>query len=723
MLVGALGFLLTACERQPTVATDLLRAGDGFLEGSVAGEPWNLSAEATRFVRLDDVGYRSLPAGPPGRLRFRVALPSRPRLRFACGLAPKYRPPAGVKFVVKVRPDGAEEETIWTRLVDPVARAGDSRWVPGEVDLAPWAGRPLELTLETRGSKDPGEPARAFWGAPTIVGAGNEAPLIVLYLVDTLRADHTGPYGHTRDTTPALDEFAREAVVFEQAVAQASWTKPSVASVITSLLPAEHGASRRLDRLSPHHETLAERLQEKGWATGAVVTNALLYARRAGFDQGFDYFAGLHGRRGHPSRQVRASVAVDAALSWVDARRGLPTFVWIHTMDPHFPYRPPAPFDRMFSPDDIPDLPDGEGGAEADERRKRRHTISRYDGEIAFGDREFGRFLRGLEARGLYDRALIVFLSDHGDEFLDHGGLGHGQTVFDELVRIPLLVKFPGGPHGGQRIAQQVLGIDVMPTILQAAGVQLDGSLAGRPLQDVLAGNEPPVPALVETQHWSATALSVRTETDKYIRRFSPQDDELYFDLVQDPHERINRAQADGERVRALRGQIGQIMRPTPYRYVLRASGSSGYSLTLRTSGVLEQIEVTGLGSGDTNALERDGQGLALELHPQPGAPREVSFLVRPVGAPVRLEGTRDGRPLQPGDVTAAEDRHPETFPFRLPDPERENPPEKARKLFRLPSRETVGLGVWLVESSPETALEIDEDTLEALRVLGYADP
>jgi hypothetical protein len=392
-------------------------------------------------------------------------------------------------------------------------------------------------------------------------------------------------------------------------------------------------------------------------------------------------------------------------------------------MDPHFPYKPPAPFDRMFGPDDIPDLPAGAGGAEADEKRKRRHAISQYDGEIAFGDREFGRFLRELEARGLYDRALIVFLSDHGDEFLDHGGLGHGSTVFDELVRIPLLVKFPGGRHGGQRVAQQVLGIDVMPTILQAAGEQLDGSLAGRPLQSVLAGHEAPVPALVETHHWNATALSVRTETDKYIRRFSPQDDELYFDLVQDPHEQVNRAQADGKRVRALRAQIGEIMRPTSYRYVLRASGSSGFSLNVHTAGVLEQVEVTGLGSGETNALERDGQSLALELHPRPGAPREVSFLVRPAGAPVSLEGTRDGRPLRPGDVTAAADRHPETFPFQLPDPERENPPEKARKLFRPPERETAGLWVWLVASSPETALEVDEDTLEALRALGYADP
>jgi hypothetical protein len=466
-------------------------------------------------------------------------------------------------------------------------------------------------------------------------------------------------------------------------------------------------------------------MQEKGWGTGAVVTNAILYAGQAGFDQGFDFFAGLHGRKRRRGRQVRASVAVDAALSWIDTRRGLPTFVWIHTMDPHSPYKPPAPFDRMFRPDEVDDLPDHGHGTQVDEKKKRRrrHEISQYDGEIAFGDQEFGRFRRELEDRGLYDRALIVFLSDHGDEFLDHGGLGHGFTLFDELVRVPLVVKFPAGRHGGRRVSQQVLGLDVMPTILHAAGEDLPAGLAGRPLQSVVAGAEPPVPALVQTQHWNATALSVRTETDKYIRRFSPQDDELYFDLVRDPRERVNRAPEDSTRLRALRAQIGEIMRPSPFRYVLRTGGSARFSLALRTPGVLEQVEVTGLGPGEMQFLEGDGQVLRVELHPAPGAPREVSFLVRPVGAPVHLEGALDGRPLRSEDLTTAVDRHPEAFPFLLPDPERENPLQNARKLFQPPGRETEGLWVWLVESSPETAVEVDEDTLEALRALGYVGP
>ena len=262
-----------------------------------------------------------------------------------------------------------------------------------------------------------------------------------------------------------------------------------------------------------------------------------------------------------------------------------------------------------------------------------------------------------------------------------------------------------------------------MPTILQVAGQDLPERLAGRPLQGVVDGSEPPVPALLETQHWDATALSVRSETDKYIRRFSPQDDELYFDLARDPLEQVNRAPEGGERVRALRARIGEMLRPSPYRYVLRASGSGRFSLKLITPGVLEQVEATGLGPGEKKALEGDGQGLSLELRPEPGAPREVSFRVRPVGAPVRLEGARDGRPLRPEDVTTAVDRHPGAFPFLLPDPERENPLQEARKLFLPPEDEADGVWVWLVESSPGAAFEVDEDTLEALRALGYVGP
>ena len=375
-----------------------------------------------------------------------------------------------------VRGDGpvrlGERPEVWTRIVDP-PEEGYGRWARGGGPGPLGRGVHRADAGDARPGGPDGDPARVVLGSARRRRGRPGAPLIVLYVVDTLRADHTGPYGHSRDTTPALDELAREAVVFEQAVAQSSWTKPSMASMMTSLLPGQHGAFRRLDRLSPDHETLAEILQEKG------------LGHRGGGGQRAPVRAPCGVRPGlrllrRPSRAQEAAgpagpggVAVDKALGVARHPPGAATFLWIHTMDPHAPYKPPAPFDRMFSPDEVPDLPDQGDGAEASTTSRegeRRDEISQYDGEIAFGDRELGRFLRELEARGLYDRALIVFVSDHGDEFLDHGGRGHGLTLFDELVRVPLLVKFPGGRHGGQRVSRQVLGLDVMPTILHAAG-------------------------------------------------------------------------------------------------------------------------------------------------------------------------------------------------------------------------------------------------------------
>ena len=171
-----------------------------------------------------------------------------------------------------------------------------------------------------------------------------------------------------------------------------------------------------------------------------------------------------------------------------------------------------------------------------------------------------------------------------------------------------------------------------------------------------------------------------------------------------------------------MRARVGETMRPTPYRYVLRTSGISRFSLNLRTAGVLEEVEVAGLGQGETSTSGGRASSSPWSSNHSRRAPREVSFLVKPVGAPVHLEGARDGRPLRAQDVTTAGDRHPDGFPFLLPDPERENPPAEAQKLFRSPEGEADGLGVWLVESSPGTTPEVDDETLEALRALGYVE-
>jgi arylsulfatase A-like enzyme len=718
----AAALALPACGRPPE-PVDLLDAGDRLVEASAAGAGREALLEsAKRGLRLNDVVRRGFPAGPPGRLRFALDIPEGAHLQLSCAIAPRFHDRPGVEFVVKVR-KGDREEVVWTQLLDPISHPEHRAWVPVDVDLAKLAGRGRELVLETRGYEQAGETDRAWWGAPALT-VDREAPLAIVYLVDTLRADHTGVYGYPRRTTPELDAFARDAVVFDAAVAHASWTKPSVASILTSRLPGQHRAVQLRDPLDPSNVTVAERLRARGFSTGATMANSVIYGAESEFDRGFEVFAGLHGEDDRPSKLVGADVVVDSALAFLRSRRGMPTFLYVHTMDPHVPYEPPPPFDRMFEPFPTEGHPGHDPRTDYKEPLDRERMIAQYDGDVAFGDREFGRFLRELKADGLYDDALVVFLADHGEEFLDHGLWLHGRSLFDELIRIPLVVKLPGSRGAGRRIAEQVQGVDVVPTVLEAMGVPLPSDLGGQPLQRTLAGGAAPRPALAEISHRGFVAHGVRTDGDKYIRRFSPDDDELYFDLRKDPRERTNLVASNPERVRLLEAQGEAGMSPNPFRYVVQVAGEGRFDLRLETRGWLEGVEATGLGPEERSSVGGNGRWLDLAVRPRAGVPREVGFTVRPVGAPVTIAGTRDGRPLRPLDVAVGEGSfRPGVFPFRLPDIESETERDSGINLFAAPRAAATGVRVWLALPPGRSIRELDPESRERLKALGYVGP
>lgn len=710
--------LWSACSR-PAPPTDLLRLPPAAVEVNGRGADW-FGAQAGKHVRVRDEVLRALPASPPSRLRFPVVLPPDAQLSFSCGIPAERHERPGVEFVVKLVKDG-REETVFSQLVDPARRGGHRRWLPFVVDLTGRAG-PAELVFETRGfENDPEDARRAFWGAPALTSAAHKAPLVIVYLVDTLRADHTTPYGYARDTTPELMAFSKEAVLFEQAIAQASWTRPSVASLFTSLPPGRHGAVQLRDTLDARHLTLAEMLSAKGFSTSAAIANSVIYSQGGGFEQGFDLFRGMHGQGGGPSKLVEAAGVVDEALRQVDARRGLPTFLYVHTMDPHVPYAPPAPFDTRWEPHATEEHPAVDPRTDYKEPLDRERFVARYDGDVAYGDQEFGRFVRELKRRGLYDQALLVFLADHGEEFQEHGGWLHGRSVFDELVRIPLLMKLPGQAQAGRRVAQQVQIVDLLPTILQSQGLPVPEppAIAGRPLQAVLAGTAPETPALSEISHRGFVAHGARTPQGKYVQRYSPQEDELYFELPRDPGEQADRLAENRERARPLRALVEATLVPNPYRHVLRFVGPGRYEVELETRAWLQDLEAVGLGSGESSQLLENGRRLRLRLQPRAGTPREVRFTVRPMGAAVRLTGTRDGRPLRPQDIYMAEQAvHPQGLPLRLPDIESEA--DRVENMLAPPRTAAPGLHLWLQPLPGHTLLEFDSEARERLKALGY---
>ena len=314
-------------------------------------------------------------------------------------------------------------------------------------------------------------------------------PNLVLLVIDALRADRLGAYGYERPVSPRLDAFAADAVLFEHATAQASWTRPAMISIFTGLLPQQHGTNGTLDRLADGHTTLAELLAAPGYENAAFVSNANM-SRRFGVAQGFSTYRQM--RRW----ESRGEPLVKAAIEWLDLRAdpSQPFFLYLHVVEPHAPYRPPPDLVERFAPGPAPvaDAPDrgfmkrlgtGEVSASPEIVDWMRDL---YDGEVASADYAFASLVGELRVRGLYDSSIVVVTADHGEELYEHGGWEHGKTLYAEVLDVPLMVRLPGGARG-RRVAAPVQQIDLMPTLLEAAGVEGPKGLRGRSLVPLLA--------------------------------------------------------------------------------------------------------------------------------------------------------------------------------------------------------------------------------------------
>ena len=328
-------------------------------------------------------------------------------------------------------------------------------------------------------------------------------PNIVLIVVDTLRADHVGIYGHERETTPNLDRLAEDGTFFRRAYAHSSWTLPSMTSLLTGLLPHEHGVGRdpddakRFGRLSPELPTLAEQLQGAGYATGAVVNNVFLapeFGLQRGFGPDYDY-------QGASKASIRsAEDSVDAALAWIQ-QAGQPYFLLLHVMEPHLFYDPAPGVRGTFTGDEEPPIP-VPFGSDAAIRLLRRHrpgAESRelqyleklYDEEILAVDLAMGRFFDEMKNAGDWANTVIIVTSDHGEEFFDHGGFEHGHTLYGELTRVPLVVRGPGLDLG--EIDGVVEHIDISRGILGLAGIAQGALPDGNDLFSRLRRGEAPL--------------------------------------------------------------------------------------------------------------------------------------------------------------------------------------------------------------------------------------
>jgi arylsulfatase A-like enzyme len=388
-------------------------------------------------------------------------------------------------------------------------------------------------------------------------------PLVLLITIDTLRWDRLSLSGYPHETSPQIDALARDAVVFQKATSVAAWTRPAVASLLTGLDPLQHGALH-WDRGLGDVETLAGRLQAAGWRTRAVTANPFLYD--AGFERGFDVYQSLSGQdRWHvPARELNAAV-MDAPLPEE------PLLLYLHYLDPHDPYRPDAtaraalvgPYEgsargtmaylreqllarRMpVRPDDV------------------RHVSDLYDAEIRTVDTAIGELVSWLRRQGAYEEAWVIVTSDHGEEFYEHGSWLHSFTLFEEQLRVPLIIKPPRslGARTGLRDADVSL-IDVVPTVLDGVGLTGADDLPGRSLMPILLGEAAePGRVLFAIQPFAdrvgrgatarASGFKWISVEGRYPHRDTPTDGEC-FDLSEDPGETRNRAAEALPECRAL---------------------------------------------------------------------------------------------------------------------------------------------------------------------------
>jgi arylsulfatase A-like enzyme len=500
----------------------------------------------------------------------------------------------GVRFAVRV--DGRE---VWRRTLEPARERAHRRWFDERVPLPPAAGR--EATLELVAAGTPGA-GRAGWSGVRLVRtvtaarqpAGPERPSVLVLLVDTLRADALGCHGAAPSPSPTLDRLAAEGRLFTQAVAQAPWTLPSVASILTGLHPRSHGALGRFAPgrddvleaafLADRFETLAEAAARAGVSTLAISANPLL-SRGTNLAQGFETFV-EHGwdRRRHD--WVPAAELNRRFLAWARANADRRFLAWLHYMEPHDPYTPPAGAPPAL--DGLrPAVARGEihrlarkvnrGQAPPLTAAELAHLRALYDGEIRRWDDALADLLAGLERTGLRDSTIVVVTADHGEGFQEHGRLTHGSHLYDELLRVPLVLAGPGiAPGRDDGLAQ---GIDLYPTLARRLGVTVPAGLPGRDLFAPGASDT----AFSETSIGIARdgalveLVSLRSRRWKLVHAPARGAWELY-DLARDPGEQTDRfgAAPEGD---ALAGTLAAWTRRAPTARVAPADPALGERL------------------------------------------------------------------------------------------------------------------------------------------------
>jgi arylsulfatase A-like enzyme len=435
----------------------------------------------------------------PSTITFPISVPANGHVHFGMGITAKQNP---VTFRIAV--EGSSSDLYSKVVNDPEV------WEDADVDLSRYGGRTVKLVFRTDAERTG---TVGLWANPLLTNsAPKKRPNVLIYTIDTLRADHASVYGYGRDTTPFLKKLGASGIVFNDCQAQATWTKASIASLMTSLYSFTHGIVNDVDTIPNSATTLAEQLHANGYVTASIVSNPFV-GRATGLDRGFDYMLEypvvLRERTETADRATDSAALNKVVFPWLERHHDEPFFLYAHATDPHAPYRPPPPFDAKFAnPAENAAFDRSYSGFENSRQygggavfnrencvkaglnpdKFIHEAIDRYDGEILHNDHSLELLVNKLRELRALQNTLIIVVSDHGEEFWDHGWTAHGHSLYQELAHCVFVMWNPHLLPTPRRIDNPVQLIDVMPTVLDLMGVKIPRMVEGQSLVPLARG-------------------------------------------------------------------------------------------------------------------------------------------------------------------------------------------------------------------------------------------
>ena len=659
-------------------------------------------------------------------IAFKVMLPQAPVLAFEWGFAGVDTIEGGFRFTMAVS-QGRVEKIVseLSGQADEIRK--DPNWGFAKVSLEGFHPGDALVTFKLDGVS--GEVAKQTFilSAPRVFSSLNAAPRrIILIGVDTLRADHMSCYGYKLPTTPNIDTWAQGGTRYSYCVSASPWTFPSFASIFTGRYPTVCGATTATRFLPGAETTLAEILSREGFTTFAMITSFFVspvYNIHQGFD-GVEHFELA------PCEDIFAR-----ARKWLDAHKQEDVFLFLHFMDPHTPYRPPLEFGRMYYPEydgnevktrwDLrrSDILGGAPPVTIEDIKLVETQRALYDGEITYLDDQFGKFIQYLASNGMEDGSLIVFCSDHGEEFLEHGRTEHGKDLYDEVLHVPLIIH-GSGFFPGKVIDSLTATVDIFPTILGFLNIQIPEGLNGRSLlssndsERILISDE----LLSGELQLGLEQKAATTEEYRYIFHVALGEEELY-DLSDDKpmlaSVAADRRSTCGGFKAFLISYIEKLS--SPWRVVFSAVEQGNldtvYSGSINCPGGFVSVEPYRFEKNDKYEIK--GETLSFELGFGSTREKEIRFKPNREGVDVGFEFNKYGEPLKQGGIvigpnSSAVNEH--TFTLNLND---------ARFEFSDDSGNPTPWGGIIIYATPlryreQVQPDLTPEMVEELRSLGY---